>query len=748
MHFNRNHHSLPLVNLPNVDDSYPPQRKSFLMLQFMIDHVLDRLDHIQWFLRADDDVYIHLPRLERFLNGLNSSQSHFIGQAGLGRGPEFQRLRFNRNENFCMGGPGVLISRTTLVRLKGQLADCVQSFASTHEDVEVSRCVRSHAQLNCSWSFEMQKLFFHNYSGPISLFDQESDWQANIRPDKTDLNHVHEPIRILNEAITLHPIKEPRKMLRAHEYFLRQEIKETRARLGQVEQLWNFAQEKVKPKQVDASMWASFWNFSEFRMEDFPNFLSLPSSFENNSRRPDEMINYEFIQLSAFNEFKDNPQRRIESHTRILLQHSITRVLNILNGRARPQRLQIDFNAFDYALVRTHSEHGIDFLVRVKLHFKQFGAQASHRQEWRLLRYRLPFESAQDSFDYRPKTSAVESSRRFPGSNGDSIDRTRLAEPSHFTLGRPPLSPFNSNLERKSRLQTIDSFTLPPLTTSSPSLERLPTTPVHIIVPLSGRFDIFERFLGRLARLASLDPLLYCVVVLFPDETEDNPALQSDYRRSKLLLKQQQQHFPDRLGWIDQRGPFSRANALQTAVRQLSSDSLLFFVDVDMVLLSPRVVDRVRLNTRQNSTAYFPIVFSEYSPEFTDAQTGHVFHSKKIKGQTFAQADLRPHIGYWRQHGFGIASIFRSDLDLVGGLNLTIQGWGKEDVDLYAACVRRTRFEVIRAPDPDLLHVHHDIHCKHNLEMSQFEMCLGSKFSSLGELYRLAGRILEHNLLT
>uniref|UniRef100_A0A8C5QA73 Fringe-like glycosyltransferase domain-containing protein n=1 Tax=Leptobrachium leishanense TaxID=445787 RepID=A0A8C5QA73_9ANUR len=46
---------MPVISLPGVDDSYPPQKKSFMMIKHMHDNYLDKYE---WFMRADDDVYI------------------------------------------------------------------------------------------------------------------------------------------------------------------------------------------------------------------------------------------------------------------------------------------------------------------------------------------------------------------------------------------------------------------------------------------------------------------------------------------------------------------------------------------------------------------------------------------------------------------------------------------------------------------------------------------------------------------
>lgn len=144
---------IPIVALKNVDDSYPPQKKSFMMLKYMHDHYLDRFE---WFMRADDDVYIKSERLESFLRSLNSSEAIFLGQTGMGARDELGKLALEPGENFCMGGPGVIMSREVLRRMVPHIRQCLQEMYTTHEDVEVGRCVRRFAGVQCVWSYEVR----------------------------------------------------------------------------------------------------------------------------------------------------------------------------------------------------------------------------------------------------------------------------------------------------------------------------------------------------------------------------------------------------------------------------------------------------------------------------------------------------------------------------------------------------------------------------------------------------------------
>lgn len=149
-------YGVPVVALPGVDDHYPPQKKSFMMLKYMYDHFLDKYE---WFMRADDDVFIKGDKLDDFLRGINSSQPLFIGQAGTGKADELGKLALSAHENFCMGGPGMIFSRETLRRMAPHISYCLRNLYTSHEDVEIGRCVRKFAGIQCTWSYEVSSIF-------------------------------------------------------------------------------------------------------------------------------------------------------------------------------------------------------------------------------------------------------------------------------------------------------------------------------------------------------------------------------------------------------------------------------------------------------------------------------------------------------------------------------------------------------------------------------------------------------------
>ena len=159
-------HSLPVITLSGVDDRYPPQPKSFMMLKYMYDHFIN---DYEWFMRCDDDVYVRTDKLEELLRGFDSSEDLFIGQAGQGLQSERGKLGLAPNDNFCMGGPGMIMSRSVLIKLAPHLEYCLKHLVSSHEDVEVGRCIRKHVGVSCTWAFEVS--FFYHFRTVQVYFD-------------------------------------------------------------------------------------------------------------------------------------------------------------------------------------------------------------------------------------------------------------------------------------------------------------------------------------------------------------------------------------------------------------------------------------------------------------------------------------------------------------------------------------------------------------------------------------------------
>ena len=159
---------MTIVNLKNIPDGeYPPQRKVFAALQHMYRY---HGNSYHWFMRADDDVYIHVPRLDTLLGRLDSNEKIYLGRAGVGKKKDVRRLQLTSSERYCMGGPGVVLSRATLKDVAPHLGRCLEAVenhnraeggmgvsggAWFNEDVELGRCISRTIGIQCSHSREV-----------------------------------------------------------------------------------------------------------------------------------------------------------------------------------------------------------------------------------------------------------------------------------------------------------------------------------------------------------------------------------------------------------------------------------------------------------------------------------------------------------------------------------------------------------------------------------------------------------------
>lgn len=143
---------LPLIVLPVMDDVYPPQEKAMVMLKYVYEHYGDSF---QWFIRADDDVYINSDNLFALLISISSNDDILLGHPGIGKSQEKGKLGLEDQSNFCIGGTGIVMSRSVLKKVYPHLDYCIKNTATAHEDSEVGRCMKKFVDVQCPWGYEV-----------------------------------------------------------------------------------------------------------------------------------------------------------------------------------------------------------------------------------------------------------------------------------------------------------------------------------------------------------------------------------------------------------------------------------------------------------------------------------------------------------------------------------------------------------------------------------------------------------------
>ena len=214
---------------------------------------------------------------------------------------------------------------------------------------------------------------------------------------------------------------------------------------------------------------------------------------------------------------------------------------------------------------------------------------------------------------------------------------------------------------------------------------------VNLIVPLYKKEVVFARFLRHCE--SELTNVRLVVVVFDPDNSwrggRSAEALNATSLETQTVIVNAQ---------------FSRSVALDRGAGVMRPQDLMLFVDVDVSVASG-ALDSVRRLVEPGVSVYFPIVFSQFGRDSANASSA--------TGVS----------GYWRQHGYGMAAMFKSDYV---GMDTTIVGWGKEDVALYTKFLTQTNLTVYRAPEPNLVHIYHPVTCDPQLSADQYRMCQAS----------------------
>jgi chondroitin sulfate synthase len=251
---------------------------------------------------------------------------------------------------------------------------------------------------------------------------------------------------------------------------------------------------------------------------------------------------------------------------------------------------------------------------------------------------------------------------------------------------------------------------------------------VHFILPLAGRFETFHRFLKNFENVClKTGDNVNLAVILFSEVSGSRAA---DVIRLVHKLKVSYPTYDLRV--VEIKGQFSRALGLSEGSKLYSYNALLFFIDVD-VFFSQEAVERVRVNTKSRDQVYYPVVFSQYSQDI-------ICPKGSCTQDPFLFNDAH---GYWRFYGYGMMGIYKDDLVAVGGFDLKIEGWGKEDVDLCDKVVKNN-LHLFRSADPGLVHLFHPTLCDKSLPSIQYQMCEGSGARSFAPQEYLANMIYNN----
>ena len=107
-----------------------------------------------WFVKTRDNVYLKKKNLESLLSVLNSSEPMLLGRQISPSGKTREDLGLREDESYCHEACYIL-SWKAMEKLCSNLESCQENARSTNEDVEIARCLKIHADINCTAATEV-----------------------------------------------------------------------------------------------------------------------------------------------------------------------------------------------------------------------------------------------------------------------------------------------------------------------------------------------------------------------------------------------------------------------------------------------------------------------------------------------------------------------------------------------------------------------------------------------------------------
>jgi chondroitin sulfate synthase len=491
-------------------------------------------------------------------------------------------------------------------------------------------------------------------------------------------------------------------------------------------------------------------------------------------KKREERYDYDFFTRSLFSPSYVSPKRGLEGFWKRSIVDSIRQIMEEINKNSIERGRIIDFKDILYGYVRHHPLTGLDYIIDLLLIYRKYEGRkmtvpvrrhAYIRNSYTDMLFRED-DLVSSIFIKGPKNRNGEPNQTNQD-NSDNQSNTLIKQIANFIL------PINKNPRDAQKLEQNNSdFNLGIMKLNEIDKyfyadKLLTSKSVNFVLPLTGRWDIFKRFMANYENIClKTNENTRLVVVLFEndsnDKITDETLLKGEQKQSNLikeLFNNLKKKYPTNvndktMNLILNSSSFSRSIGCELGAASFDVHDLIFFIDVDIFFTNEFLL-RARLNTIEYKQVYYPIVFSEYDPDDTQdairvmnnkmasSKRKSFLNNEDIFKESFTY-DFDSDSGYWRQFGFGIVSVFNSDLRRVGGFDTSIIGWGKEDVDLFEKFIK-SNLTLFRSVDPGLIHVFHKIDCDPNLSPEQMIMCMGSKATSIASQRVLAKLVYEKN---
>jgi hypothetical protein len=194
-----------------IDNEYPPVRKNTAMIEYMnkiveiFENDSDAPSTFQWIYKVDDDAYVNFDAMLSFLKTRTYERFSVYGEQGIGRVEDRKGLkRVGLKKPYCTGGPGYIMSRTTLQQTAPRFKECVR-YADVskdkkylwHSDSVIGLCIYNSTGAGC-WDdhdYYRHRIFRHN-------LHKEDPFPS----DTTELLQI----------IATHPFKDEESMMKQH----------------------------------------------------------------------------------------------------------------------------------------------------------------------------------------------------------------------------------------------------------------------------------------------------------------------------------------------------------------------------------------------------------------------------------------------------------------------------------------------------------------------------------------------------